>query len=101
MWARLRAGHAAKPIARAWGWSIQVYFCDSKSPWQPGSNESANGLLGQYLHRTLDFRILTQADFDAIADQLKGRIDRPPASRDHHQNWPRRCVDRLSPQTRQ
>ena len=44
-----------------------------KSPWQRGSNENTNGLLRQYLPRTLDFRTLTQTDFDAIADQLNRR----------------------------
>jgi IS30 family transposase len=52
---------------------IEVYFCDPKSPWQRGSNENTNGLLRQYLPRTLDFRTLTQADLDAIADELNGR----------------------------
>jgi IS30 family transposase len=52
---------------------IEVYFCDPKSPWQRGSNENTNGLLRQYLPRTLDFKTLTQADFDAIADELNGR----------------------------
>jgi len=52
---------------------IEVYFCDPKSPWQRGSNENTNGLLRQYLPKTLDFRTLTQADFDAIADRLNGR----------------------------
>ena len=52
---------------------VEVYFCDPKSPWQRGSNENTNGLLRQYLPRTLDFRTLTQPDFDAIADQLNGR----------------------------
>ena len=52
---------------------IDVYFCDPKSPWQRGSNENTNGLLRQYLPRTLDFRTLTQTDFDAIADELNGR----------------------------
>ena len=52
---------------------IEVYFCDPKSPWQRGSNENTNGLLRQYLPRRLDFRTLTQADLDAIADQLNGR----------------------------
>jgi IS30 family transposase len=52
---------------------IEVYFCDPKSPWQRGSNENTNGLLRQYLPRRLDFRTLTQDDFDAIADQLNGR----------------------------
>jgi IS30 family transposase len=40
---------------------------------EPGSNENTNGLLRQYLPKTLDFRTLTQADFDAIADKLNGR----------------------------
>jgi IS30 family transposase len=52
---------------------VEVYFCDPRSPWQRGSNENTNGLLRQYLPRTLDFRTLTQADFDAIADRLNGR----------------------------
>ena len=52
---------------------IEVYFCDPKSPWQRGSNENTNGLLRQYLPRSLDFRTLTQADFDVIADELNGR----------------------------
>jgi IS30 family transposase len=52
---------------------IQVFFCDPKSPWQRGSNENTNGLLRQYLPRRLDFRTLTQADFDAIAAELNER----------------------------
>src|SRR5512133_1638326 len=52
---------------------VEVYFCDPKSPWQRGSNENTNGLLRQYLPRTLDFRTLTHGDLDAIADQLNGR----------------------------
>jgi IS30 family transposase len=34
---------------------------------------ASNGLLRQYLLRRLDFRTLTQADFDAIAQELNDR----------------------------
>ena len=33
-------------IAQALG--APIYFCDSRSPWQRGSNENANGLLRDY-----------------------------------------------------
>jgi IS30 family transposase len=36
-------------------------------------NENTNGLLRQYLPKTRDFRTLTQADFDAIAQELNER----------------------------
>jgi len=52
---------------------VQVYFCDPKSPWQRGSNENTNGLLRQYLPRRPGFRTLTQADLDAIAQELNER----------------------------
>ncbi len=52
---------------------VQVFFCDPKSPWQRGTNENTNGLLRQYLPRRVDFRPLTQADLDAIADELNTR----------------------------
>jgi len=52
---------------------VQVYFCDPKSPWQRGSNENTNGLLRQYLPRTVDMRTVTQDDLDAIAAKLNRR----------------------------
>jgi IS30 family transposase len=63
------ANHAQIKLAT----DLDIYFCDPASPWQRGSNENTNGLLRQYLPRTLDFRTLTQDDFDAIADELNGR----------------------------
>ena len=52
---------------------MTVYFCDPKSPWQRGSNENTNGLLRQYLPQRMNFRELTQDDFDAIAAELNDR----------------------------
>jgi IS30 family transposase len=52
---------------------IAVYFCDPNSPWQRGSNQNTNGLLRQYLPRTVNMRDYRQADLDAIAAELNGR----------------------------
>ena len=52
---------------------MTVYFCDPKSPWQRGSNENTNGLLRQYLPKRINFRDLSQDDFDAIARELNDR----------------------------
>jgi len=52
---------------------VAVYFCDPKSPWQRGSNENTNGLLRQYLPRTVNLRDYSQDNLDAIAAELNGR----------------------------
>jgi transposase, IS30 family len=46
---------------------VAVYLCDSHSPWQRGTNEDTNGLLRQYLPRSLDFGTVTDAQLNAIA----------------------------------
>jgi IS30 family transposase len=38
----------ARHLTIAQSLGAPVYFCDSRSPWQRGSNENANGLLRQY-----------------------------------------------------
>ncbi|EGD08507.1 transposase, IS30 family [Xanthomonas vesicatoria ATCC 35937] len=50
-----------------------VYFADPYSPWQRGSNESANGLTQQYLPRHTDFSTITDEHLRCIEQRLSNR----------------------------
>jgi transposase, IS30 family len=52
---------------------IDVFFCDPHAPWQRGSNENTNGLLRQYFPKGFDFSTVTEAELDAVADELNAR----------------------------
>src|SRR5262249_36812371 len=52
---------------------VQVYFCDTKSPWQHGSNENTNVLLRHYRPKKADLSCCSQSDLDEIALRLNQR----------------------------
>ena len=61
-----------------------VYFCDSRSPWQRGSNENTNGLLRDYFPKGTDLRVHSAEHLLAVEDELNNRprrvlADRSPA----------------------
>lgn len=63
--------------------NITVYFADSHSPWQRGSNENINGLIRFFFPRGTDFRDLPQERLDAVVSLINNR--------------PRKCLGYLSP----
>ncbi|GAA5125575.1 hypothetical protein GCM10025762_52000 [Haloechinothrix salitolerans] len=61
-----------------------IYFCDSRSPWQRGSNENANGLLRDYFPKGTDLARHSSKHLLAVEEELNNRPrvilqDRSPA----------------------
>jgi IS30 family transposase len=50
-----------------------VYFCDSRSPWQRGSNENTNGLLRDYFPKGTDLRVHSVEHLLAVENELNHR----------------------------
>ena len=62
-----------------------IYFCDSRSPWQRGSNENTNGLLRDYFPKGTDLRAHSAEHLLAVENELNNRprrvlADRSPAT---------------------
>jgi transposase, IS30 family len=61
-----------------------IYFCDSHSPWQRGSNENMNGLLRDYFPKATDLSTHQPHHLLAVENELNNRPrrilgDRTPA----------------------
>jgi IS30 family transposase len=58
-------------IAQSLG--VTVYFCDSHSPWQRGTNENTNGLLRDYFPKGTDLAAHSPEHLLAVEDELNRR----------------------------
>ena len=47
-----------------------VYYCETHSPWQKGSNENKNGRLRRYLPKTATINDVRQKELDLLADKM-------------------------------
>ena len=51
----------------------KIYFCDSHSPWQRGSNENMNGLLRDYFPKATELGIHSAEHLYAVEKELNNR----------------------------
>lgn len=61
-----------KLVTNALG-GIQFYFADPYSPWQRGTNENTNGLLREYLPKSFDIALCSDADISCFVEKLNTR----------------------------
>ena len=52
---------------------VEVFFCEPHSPWQRGSNENTNGLLGQSFPKGTNLSVNSAEALQAAADSLNDR----------------------------
>lgn len=62
----------------------KVYYCETHSPWQKGSNENMNGRLRRYLPRETEIDKMTQETLDELAAKMN--------------RCPRKCLGFKTPQ---
>lgn len=62
----------------------KVYYCETHSPWQKGSNENMNGRLRWHLPRDADIAKITQEELDKLAAKMN--------------RCPRKCLGYKTPQ---
>ena len=69
----------ARHLATAEKLRAPVYFCDSRSPWQRGSNENTNGLLRDYFPKGVTLANYSLGHLMAVEDDRMVLQDRCPA----------------------
>ena len=52
---------------------MAVHFCDPRSPWRRGTNESTNGLLRRYFPKGTGLSVYPEDHLDAVAEELNDR----------------------------
>lgn len=62
----------------------RVYYCQTHSPWQKGSNENMNGRLRRHLPRETDIATISQEELDELARKMN--------------RCPRKCLGYKTPQ---
>lgn len=63
----------ARHVATSDKLNAPVYFCDSRSPWQRGSNENTNGLLRDYFPKRVSLTNHSSAHLRAVEHELNHR----------------------------
>ncbi len=56
---------------------VPVYFCDSRSPWQRGTNENTNGLLRDYFPKGVSVASHSPKHLGLLHDQVTVSVTRP------------------------
>lgn len=62
----------------------KIYYCETHSPWQKGSNENMNGRLRWHLPKEADIAKITQEELDELAAKMN--------------HCPRKCLGYKTPQ---
>ena len=62
---------------------MPIYFCDSHSPWQRGSNENTNGLLREYFPKGTDLSF----HGPGILENVAAELNRRPRKRHGHRTF--------------
>lgn len=63
----------ARHLATAEKLRAPIYFCDSRSPWQRGTNENTNGLLRDYFPKGVTLAIHSPQHLKAVEEELNNR----------------------------